>query len=133
MSEYSTTAKLWLKVEAKTAEEARNLSKHVVDAAMDNTDRHGTQVSKSKIIWVREVNKKKRSAKNLQAAVNNRFSNILLSEIKGAIHPEQRKILELIQTEDIGQLTLREIGRRIGVEHPQTVKYHLLQLEQYKL
>lgn len=40
----------------------------------------------------------------------------------------QAKILELSKTNDLRLMSLREIGRMIGVEHPQVVKYHLMRL-----
>ncbi len=44
------------------------------------------------------------------------------------MQPIQEKLYKLIQTEDITGKSLREIGRRIGVAHPQSVKYHLRRL-----
>lgn len=41
----------------------------------------------------------------------------------------QSKILDLAKVENLDELGLREIGRRIGVEHPQKVKFHLEQLQ----
>lgn len=45
------------------------------------------------------------------------------------MHEIQRKILDLAQTEDLDELGLRGVGRRIGVDHPQKVKFHLEQLQ----
>jgi SOS-response transcriptional repressor LexA len=45
------------------------------------------------------------------------------------MHEIQRKIIDLAQTEDLDELGLRGIGRRIGVDHPQKVKFHLEQLQ----
>lgn len=44
-------------------------------------------------------------------------------------HPIQVKLLELAGKEDLNKLTLREIGERVGLLHPQSVKHHLQQLE----
>lgn len=40
----------------------------------------------------------------------------------------QQKILELSQKHDLKKMGLRHIGRLIGIEHPQTIKYHLEKL-----
>ncbi|KKT84600.1 MAG: hypothetical protein UW82_C0016G0009 [candidate division WWE3 bacterium GW2011_GWC2_44_9] len=40
----------------------------------------------------------------------------------------QEKLYKLIQIEDITGKSLREIGKRIGIAHPQSVKYHLRRL-----
>ena len=40
----------------------------------------------------------------------------------------QEKIIELSQKYDLKKMGLRQIGRLIGVEHPQTIKYHLKKL-----
>lgn len=40
----------------------------------------------------------------------------------------QEQLLKLAQERDISSLSLRAIGREIGVKNPQTVKYHLNQL-----
>lgn len=44
------------------------------------------------------------------------------------MHIIQDKILKLARREDISQLGLRKLGERIGVDHPQQVKYHLQKL-----
>ena len=44
------------------------------------------------------------------------------------MHKIQIKILDLANRTNIGSLTLRELGRKIGEEHPQKVKHHLNQL-----
>jgi repressor LexA len=44
------------------------------------------------------------------------------------MHSIQKKILRLARKEDIGQLGYRKLGEKIGVEHPQQVKYHLQKL-----
>jgi SOS-response transcriptional repressor LexA len=44
------------------------------------------------------------------------------------MHPVQQKIMNLFSNTDTLDLRLREIGRIISVIHPQTVKYHLLDL-----
>lgn len=41
----------------------------------------------------------------------------------------QERILNLINKKDISQLSLRAIGQEVGVDHPNTVKYHLEQLK----
>ncbi len=46
------------------------------------------------------------------------------------LHPTQQAILELAEKENIGELSLRQIGQRVGIPNsPQMVKYHLSQLE----
>ena len=46
------------------------------------------------------------------------------------MHKTQEKLLKLIETKNLGELTLREIGALIGEEkYPQKVKHHLAQLE----
>lgn len=44
------------------------------------------------------------------------------------MNPIQQKIIELSQKHNLKKMGLRHIGRLIGVEHPQTVKYHLKKL-----
>jgi len=46
------------------------------------------------------------------------------------MHEIQRKLLELCSTCNLGTLSLREIGSRIGEKFPQKIKHHLNQLEQ---
>jgi len=48
-------------------------------------------------------------------------------------HITQVKIRELIKEGvEVKQMTLRELGKKIGVEHPQAVKFHLKKvLENY--
>jgi repressor LexA len=41
------------------------------------------------------------------------------------IHPIQKQLLELSQRYDLSKMGLRQIGKLIGVEHPQKVKFHL--------
>lgn len=47
------------------------------------------------------------------------------------IHPIQEKLLELSKKENLAQITLREMGKKIGLpsESPQKIKHHLLQLQ----
>lgn len=45
------------------------------------------------------------------------------------MHPIQKKILELSKTEDVLNLGIRPLGRRIGEDKPQIVKHHLNQLQ----
>ncbi len=45
------------------------------------------------------------------------------------MHKYQKKLLKLIDETDLNSLSLRQIGKEIGGAHPQTVKYHLTQLE----
>lgn len=40
-------------------------------------------------------------------------------------HSLQSKLLELSQRYDLSQMGLREIGRLVGEEHPQKIKFHL--------
>lgn len=44
------------------------------------------------------------------------------------MHSIQNKILKLAKKEDIGQLGLRKLGEKVGINHPQQVKYHLQKL-----
>ena len=46
------------------------------------------------------------------------------------MHSIQRKLLELVSDCNLGALSLREIGRRIGEQFPQKIKHHLIRLEQ---
>ena len=46
------------------------------------------------------------------------------------MHQVQEKLLQLIDKQSIGKLTLREIGALVGNALPQQVKHHLNQLEQ---
>lgn len=45
------------------------------------------------------------------------------------MHPIQQKILDLSKTKDVLELGIRPLGREIGVNQPQLVKHHLLQLQ----
>ena len=45
------------------------------------------------------------------------------------MHKIQEDLLNLAQSKNLGQMTLRGIGELIGVESPQQVKHHLDQLE----
>lgn len=45
------------------------------------------------------------------------------------MHRIQEQLLQLIDTENLGQMTLREIGEKIGEKFPQKIKHHLDQLE----
>lgn len=44
------------------------------------------------------------------------------------MNKNQEQLLKLAQERDISSLSLRAIGREIGIKNPQTVKYHLNQL-----
>ncbi len=44
------------------------------------------------------------------------------------MHKIQEKLVELSQKHNLKKMGLRQIGRIIGVEHPQKVKYHLKKL-----
>jgi len=44
------------------------------------------------------------------------------------MHPLQKRVLDLTLTKNLANLTLREIGEKIGESHPQKVKHHLSQL-----
>lgn len=41
---------------------------------------------------------------------------------------QEARILQLSKEVDINTLSLREIGRRVGIKHPQTVKNSLIKL-----
>lgn len=45
------------------------------------------------------------------------------------MHTLQEKLLQLIGTQGIKGLTLRQIGEKIGEQYPQKIKHHLTQLE----
>ncbi len=49
------------------------------------------------------------------------------------MHLIQQKILELAKTKDVLSLGLRPLGREIGVNKPQLIKHHLLQLQKLGL
>ncbi len=57
------------------------------------------------------------------------IDNIVKLTYNVTMHEIQRKILELASAENISQMGLREIGRKIGVDHPQKVKFHLEKLQ----
>ena len=44
------------------------------------------------------------------------------------MHSIQEKILKLAGKEDIAQYGLRKLGEKVGVDHPQKVKWHLQKL-----
>jgi len=46
------------------------------------------------------------------------------------MHLIQQKILDLSDSQDLGILTLRQIGELVGESHPQKIKHHLLQLSE---
>lgn len=61
--QYSTTAKLWIKINADTPEEAQTISKNVVDDALveyflankgKKVLKGVASVSKAKVIWIKE-------------------------------------------------------------------------------
>ncbi|PIS22797.1 hypothetical protein COT50_00025 [candidate division WWE3 bacterium CG08_land_8_20_14_0_20_41_10] len=45
------------------------------------------------------------------------------------MHKTQVRLVKLIESTDISKFTLREIAKMLGVNHPQTIKYHLKRLE----
>lgn len=45
------------------------------------------------------------------------------------MHSTQLLILKLLQEHGTLKYELRQIGREIGVDHPQTIKHHIEQLE----
>ena len=45
------------------------------------------------------------------------------------MHKIQQNLLELSKTNNLGQMTLREMGEHIGEKFPQKIKHHLSQLE----
>jgi len=49
------------------------------------------------------------------------------------MHPIQQKLLKLIDTYNVGNMSLRDLAKIIGEEHPQLVKHHLEQLEKKEL
>lgn len=44
------------------------------------------------------------------------------------MHKIQKRILELAAKEDVGSYGLRKLGEKLGVDHPQKVKWHLTKL-----
>jgi len=47
------------------------------------------------------------------------------------MHITQERLLKLSKTYDFSKMSLREIGKLVGVKSPQVIKYHLLQLKKY--
>lgn len=45
------------------------------------------------------------------------------------LHPIQKSLLDLSEKQDLYGLPLRDIGEKIGIDHPQLVKHHLTQLQ----
>ncbi len=45
------------------------------------------------------------------------------------MHTIQEKLLKIISNQNIGALTLREIGELVGEKYPQKIKHHLMALE----
>lgn len=45
------------------------------------------------------------------------------------LHPIQQAILDLASQENLGDLSLRQIGKKVGDDSPQKIKFHLDQLE----
>jgi len=45
------------------------------------------------------------------------------------MHTTQEKLLKLASDKNLGQLTLRGIGKLVGESYPQKIKHHLLQLQ----
>lgn len=46
------------------------------------------------------------------------------------MHPLQKKILDITSNKNLGKMKLREFGRQVGEDHPQSVKHHLHRLEE---
>lgn len=44
------------------------------------------------------------------------------------MHPIQQQLLELSQRYDLKKMGLRQIGRLVGVDHPQKIKFHMERL-----
>jgi SOS-response transcriptional repressor LexA len=66
---------------------------------------------------------------NNSKAVDNLVVTMLCIAYYQDMHILQEKLLNLISEHNIGALTLRNIGARIGEQYPQKVKHHLGQLE----
>lgn len=49
------------------------------------------------------------------------------------LHESQLKILKLAEKKNLSKLSLREIGKFVGIKHPQTVQYHLNKLQRKNL
>ncbi len=45
------------------------------------------------------------------------------------MHLTQKKILNLLTDEPLKNVSMRQVGRLVGVDHPQMIKHHLEQLE----
>jgi SOS-response transcriptional repressor LexA len=58
---------------------------------------------------------------------------ILNYKLTAIMTNSQEKILKLAKEVDIGTLSLREIGEKVGIEHPQTVKNNLVKLRELGL
>lgn len=61
MKQYGITAKLWVKIDSETPEEAQALSKHIIDEALieyvsvnKRVPGNKVRISKAKIIWTKE-------------------------------------------------------------------------------
>jgi hypothetical protein len=62
------------------------------------------------------------------SAIHRKYPAIKYKPVIRFTHPTQLAILGLSQTEDVWKMSLRGIGKRIGVTHPNLVKVHLNQL-----
>lgn len=49
------------------------------------------------------------------------------------MHKIQEQLLKLLETKNLGNMTLRDIGALIGEKYPQKIKHHLTQLEKIGL
>src|SRR3990167_4920347 len=45
------------------------------------------------------------------------------------MHTIQEKLLKLSETKNLSDMSLRDIGKLVGITSPQNIKHHLLQLE----
>ena len=67
MKRYNVTAKLWIKLDAHTEEEAETVAKNIIDEALydyvvvnQKAPDVKAGISKAKIIWVREEDSKRK-------------------------------------------------------------------------
>lgn len=55
-------------------------------------------------------------------------SSMTVDNRKKPMHKLQKKLLKLAEHDDLSQYGLRKLGEKIGVDHPQKVKWHLHKL-----
>lgn len=56
------------------------------------------------------------------------LDNYFEESILPCMHPIQQKLLDLARHEELDNMSLRAIAKRIGEDHPQKIKFHIEQL-----